>query len=182
MGLYRVNYDHENWELLGNQLTHNHRVSRGQVEVALLCLSTRHAKILKQVVFALLVPSCQQVVFALLVPSRQQVVFALLVPSCQQVVFALLVPSCQQVWNNVLTIVTTLLILSEFLQGCSNKSDTVMIEQNCYNLVSSTFNILVIPCWNNLVTSLITPSSLFQVVTTVCFKLVTTTTYLWSQI
>ena len=82
MGLYRVNYDHENWELLGNQLTHNHRVSRGKVEVV---------KILKQFVFALLVPSCQQV------------------------------------WNNVLTIVTTLLILSELLQGCSNKSDTVMI-------------------------------------------------------
>jgi hypothetical protein len=45
----------------------------------------------------------------------------------QQVVFALLVPSCQQVWNNLSTVATTLLILSDLLQGCSNKSDTVMI-------------------------------------------------------
>jgi hypothetical protein len=47
--------------------------------------------------------------------------------SRQQVVFALLVPCCQQVWNNLLTVVTTLLIFSNLLQGCSNKSDTVMI-------------------------------------------------------
>jgi hypothetical protein len=45
----------------------------------------------------------------------------------QQVVFAWLVPICQQVWNNLSTVVTTLLILSYLLQGCSNKSDTVMI-------------------------------------------------------
>ena len=40
-----------------------------------------------------------------------------------------------------LTVVTelTLLILSALLQGCSNKSDTVMIERYCHNqLVSST--------------------------------------------
>jgi hypothetical protein len=43
-------------------------------------------------------------------------------------VFTPLVPSChQQVWNNLLTVATTLLILSDLLQGCSNKSDTVMI-------------------------------------------------------
>jgi hypothetical protein len=34
--------------------------------------------------------------------------------------------------------VTTLLILSDLLQGCSNKSDTVYIQQYCYNLGSST--------------------------------------------
>jgi hypothetical protein len=45
----------------------------------------------------------------------------------QQVVFALLDPSCQQVWNKLLKVVTILLILSDLLQGCSNKSDTVMI-------------------------------------------------------
>jgi hypothetical protein len=50
--------------------------------------------------------------------------------NCQQVVFALLVPSCQQVWNNLLTVVTSLLILSDLLQGCSNKSNTVMIYNN----------------------------------------------------
>jgi hypothetical protein len=48
--------------------------------------------------------------------------------SRQQVVFALLVPSCQQVWNKLLTTcLTTLLILSDLLQDCSNKSNTVMI-------------------------------------------------------
>jgi hypothetical protein len=47
--------------------------------------------------------------------------------SRQQVVFALLVPSCQQVWNKLLTVVAILLILSDLLQGCLNKSDTVMI-------------------------------------------------------
>jgi hypothetical protein len=35
-------------------------------------------------------------------------------------------------------LLTTLLILSDFSQGCSNKSDTVMLQQYCYNLVSST--------------------------------------------
>ena len=39
-------------------------------------------------------------------------------PTNQQAMFALLVPSCQQVWNHLLTVVTTLLILSALLQGC----------------------------------------------------------------
>ena len=39
--------------------------------------------------------------------------------------------SCQQV-------VTTLLILSDLLQSCSNKAVTIMIYQYCYNLVLST--------------------------------------------
>ena len=46
----------------------------------------------------------------------------------QQVVFALLVPSCQQGWIKLLLeFVSTLLILSCLLQGCSNKSDGLMI-------------------------------------------------------
>jgi hypothetical protein len=44
--------------------------------------------------------------------------------SCRQVVFALLVSSC---WNKLLTLLTILMALSDLLQGCSNKSDTVMI-------------------------------------------------------
>ena len=47
--------------------------------------------------------------------------------SRQQVVFARLVTSCQQVLNKLLTPVTTLLILSDLLQGCSNKAVTIMI-------------------------------------------------------
>ena len=54
--------------------------------------------------------------------------------SRQQVVFALLVPSCQQLLNSSLTIVTTLLILSDLLQGCSNKSDTIFF---CVGVVYS---------------------------------------------
>jgi hypothetical protein len=61
--------------------------------------------------------------------------------SRQQVVCALLVTSCQQVWNKLLT---TLLILSGLLQGCSNKSDTVMID----------IAVLLQPCVVNLVTFL----------------------------
>ena len=59
--------------------------------------------------------------------TRKKLVVASLPTSCQQVVFALLVPSTEQVWNKLSTVVTTLLILSDLLQGCSNKSDTVMI-------------------------------------------------------
>ena len=48
--------------------------------------------------------------------------------NCRQVVFALLVPSC---WNKFGTrcqqLVTSLMALSDLSQGCSNKSDTVMI-------------------------------------------------------
>jgi hypothetical protein len=47
--------------------------------------------------------------------------------SRQQVVFALLVPSCQQVWNKLLTTCKNLVDIIRLLQGCSNKSDTVMI-------------------------------------------------------
>jgi hypothetical protein len=48
--------------------------------------------------------------------------------SCQQVVLALLVPSCQQVWNKPVTTCNNLiLVLTDLLQGCSNRSDTVTI-------------------------------------------------------
>jgi hypothetical protein len=62
--------------------------------------------------------------------------------SYQQVVFALLVPSCQQFWKNLLTVVTTLLILSDLLQDCSNKSDTVMNHD--ITILLQPCNILVI--------------------------------------
>jgi hypothetical protein len=45
--------------------------------------------------------------------------------SVRKFLFALLVPSC---WNNLeQAVVTSLMALSDMLQGCSNKSDTVMI-------------------------------------------------------
>ena len=47
--------------------------------------------------------------------------------SCQQVMFALLVPSRRQVWNKLLTTCNSLDIIRLILQGCSNKSYTVMI-------------------------------------------------------
>ena len=40
---------------------------------------------------------------------------------------ARLIPSCQQVWNKLLTICNKLVDISDLLQGCSIKSDTVMI-------------------------------------------------------
>ena len=59
--------------------------------------------------------------------------------SCQQVVFALLVPSLLQVCcNNFGTsrqqLVTTLMALSDLLQGCTNKSDTVTTKQDCHKV------------------------------------------------
>jgi hypothetical protein len=58
--------------------------------------------------------------------------------------------------------------LSDLLQGCSNKSDTVMINKNVTRLTTQGCNNIVISwlyrtCWNNLATSLIMPSSLLQV-------------------
>jgi hypothetical protein len=61
--------------------------------------------------------------------------------SCQQVVFALLVPSC---CNNFGTscwqLVTSLMALSDLSQGCSNKSDTVMINKNVTRLTTQGCN------------------------------------------
>jgi hypothetical protein len=47
---------------------------------------------------------------------------------CGQVVFALLVPSCcNKFGTSCYQHVTSLMALSDLLQGCSNKSDTIMI-------------------------------------------------------
>ena len=51
--------------------------------------------------------------------------------SCQQVVFALLVPSCcKKFGTSCQQLMTSLMALSDLLQVCSNKSDTVMIRYN----------------------------------------------------
>ena len=71
---------------------------------------------------------CTRVKTHKLLQVCKQVVTSLFT-SCQQVVFAPLVPSLlQQVWNKLLKqLVTSLMALSDLLQGCSDKSDTVMI-------------------------------------------------------
>ena len=61
------------------------------------------------------------------------------------------------------------MVISDLLQGCPNNSDadllhkivTNLTTQHCNNIVRSC---LYQSCWNNLVTSLIVPSSLLQVV------------------
>jgi hypothetical protein len=80
--------------------------------------------------------------------------------------------------------------LSNLLQGCSNKSDTGMINKNVTRLPTQGCNNTVISwlyrtCWNNLVTSLIISTRLLQVVNSLfqtCWQLVTSsakTTYWW---
>jgi hypothetical protein len=93
--------------------------------------------------------------------------------SCQQVVFALLVPSCcNKFGTSFWQLATILMALSDLLQGCSNKSDTVMIQvwyshvtrlttQGCNNIVISWLHRT---CWNNLATSLIISTRLLQFV------------------
>jgi hypothetical protein len=59
--------------------------------------------------------------------------------------------------------------LSDLLQGCSNKSDTVMINKNVTRLTTQGCNNTVISwlyrtCWNNLVTSLVISTRLLQIV------------------
>jgi hypothetical protein len=60
--------------------------------------------------------------------------------------------------------------LSDLLQGCSNKSDTVMIiNKNVTRLTTQGCNNIVISwlyrtCWNNLVTSLVISTKLLQIV------------------
>jgi hypothetical protein len=67
------------------------------------------------------------------------------------------------------------------LQGCSNKSDTVMINKNVTRLTAQGCNNTAISwlywtCWNNHVTSLIISTRLLQVVNCLfqtCWQLVT---------
>jgi hypothetical protein len=59
--------------------------------------------------------------------------------------------------------------LSDLSQGCSNKSDTVMINKNVTRLTTQGCNNIVISwlyrtCWNNLATSLIISTRLLQIV------------------
>ena len=62
------------------------------------------------------------------------------------------------------------MVLSDLSQGCSNKSDTVMINKNVTRLTTQGYNNTAISslyrtCWNNLVTSLIISTRLLQIVT-----------------
>jgi hypothetical protein len=122
-------------------------------------------------------------------PTRVKIarLVASLPTSRQQVVFALLVPNCQQVWNKLLTICNKLLTI------CNKLVDIIILVARLFQRVQYSHditillwtlsrqpcNILVISwlyqtCWNNLVASLIMPSSLLEAVKA-CFKLVTTT-------
>jgi hypothetical protein len=94
--------------------------------------------------------------------------------SCQQVVFALLVPSCcNKFGTSCWQLVASMMALSNLLQGCSNKSDTVMnhswYNKNATRLMTQGCNNIVISwlyqtCWNNFATSLIISTRLLQVV------------------
>jgi hypothetical protein len=88
--------------------------------------------------------------------------------SRQQVVFALLVPSCQQVWNKLLTtcnkLVDIIRLVARLFQQVRYCHDLTIL---LYNLVSSTlkhscFVITASDLLQQLVTSLIMPSSLLQ--------------------
>jgi hypothetical protein len=71
--------------------------------------------------------SCTHVKTHKLLQVCKQVVTNLFT-SCQQVVFALLDPSCcNKFGTSCYQLVTNLMALSDLLQGCSSKSDTVMI-------------------------------------------------------
>jgi hypothetical protein len=72
-------------------------------------------KLLEQVKVHKLLQVCKQVV-TIMFTSCRQVVFALLVPSC-----------CNKFGTSCQQLVTSLMAVSDWLQGCSDKSDTVMI-------------------------------------------------------
>jgi hypothetical protein len=96
--------------------------------------------------------------------------------SRQQVVFALLFPRCQQVWNKLLTICNNLVdiirLVTRFfqqvrycpIQSWYNSIVTTLCLQPCNILVYHDYINHVRTTVNNLVTSLIMPSSLLQVV------------------
>ena len=91
--------------------------------------------------------------------------------SRQQVVFARLVTSCQQVWNKLLTTCNNLvniirLVTSLLQQGCYNHDTTILVQPCVVNLVTFLLyhDCIRLNSKNNLITSLIMPSSLLQVV------------------
>ena len=90
--------------------------------------------------------------------------------SRQQVVFARLVTSCQQVWNKLLTTCNKLvhivrIVTRLFQQGCYSHDITILLQPCVVNLVTFLlYHDCIRLVRNNLVTSLIMPSSLLQVV------------------
>ena len=89
--------------------------------------------------------------------------------SRQQVVFARLVTSCQQVWNKLSTTCNKLvrivrIVTRLFQQGCYSHDITILLQPCVVNLVTFLLYHDCIRLGNNLVTSLIMPSSLLQVV------------------
>ena len=76
---------------------------------------------------------------------------------CLYCLFQVVGTSCQQ-------LITSLMGLSDLLQGCSIKTDIVMLLLHCYSLVLTTLcqccSMSISNCYDNLVTSLIFPSSL----------------------
>ena len=92
-------------------------------------------------------------IVASLSTSRQQDVFALVVPSCQRL--EQLVTSLTGISDLLQDVPTTL------IQSRCHKIVTKLTTQDCNNIVISW---LYQSCWNNLVTSLIVPSSLLRVV------------------
>ena len=83
--------------------------------------------------------------------------------------FAWLVTSCQQVWNKLLTTCNKFvdivrLVTRLFQQGCYNHDITILLQPCVVNLVTSCCVMTVSDLLEQLVTSLIMPSSLLQVV------------------
>ena len=83
--------------------------------------------------------------------------------------FALLVTSCQQVWNKLLTTCNKLvdivrLVTRLFQQGCYNHDITILLQPCVVNLVTSWCIMTVSDFLEQLVTGVIMPSSLLQVV------------------
>ena len=115
----------------------------------------------------------QQVVKLMRPHTNTDVKISQLVPCLQtnrqQVVFALLVTSCQQVWNKLLTTCSKLrdivrLVTSLFQQGCYNHDITILLQPCVVNLVTSCCIMTVSDLLEQLVTGLIMPLSLLQVV------------------
>ena len=98
-------------------------------------------------------------------------VVASLQTSRQQVVFARLVTSCQQVWNKLLTTCNNLvdivrLVTRLLQQGCYNHDITILLQSCVVNFVTFLLyhDCIKLVRTTLLLTSLIMPSSLLQVV------------------